>query len=245
MGSLYIVATPIGNLEDITLRAINILKEVDYIACEDTRQTMKLTNHYDIHTKLFSYYSYNEKRVSGKILDLLEKGKNIALVSDGGTPTISDPGAYIVRLARENNYNVIPIPGASALSSILSIAGNPVNNTCFLGFLSPKPGRRRKQLKEIYEKKLNAVIYESPNRILKFLADLNVIAPDANVLLGREMTKMHEEYLEDIPINLLTQLSERKKIKGEICLFVAFNSKKNIKLKSNIDDIMIERKDLQ
>jgi 16S rRNA (cytidine1402-2'-O)-methyltransferase len=226
MGTLYIVATPIGNLEDITLRAINTLKEVDYIACEDTRHTMKLTNHFDIHSKLLSYYSYNEKRAAGKILDLLAKGNDIALVCDSGTPAISDPGAYIVRLARKNNHNVIPIPGASALSLILSVAGFPVKNACFLGFLSPKPGKRRKKLKEMYEKKLNIVIYESPNRILKLLTDLNDIAPDANVFLGREMTKIHEEYLCDIPLNLLTQLSEKKKIKGEICLFIAFNLKK-------------------
>lgn len=228
MGTLYVVATPIGNLEDITFRAVKILNEADYIACEDTRQTKKLTNHYNISTKLISYHSYNEKKASGKILSLLNNGSNIALVSDSGTPSVSDPGVYLVRLARENNHNITPIPGASALSSILSVAGNPVNNTCFMGFLSPKPGKRRKQLKLIAENGYNSVIYESPNRIIKLLKDLDEIAPQANVLLAREMTKIHEEFIEDFPINLLTQLSEKKKIKGEICLFITLNLKKKL-----------------
>jgi 16S rRNA (cytidine1402-2'-O)-methyltransferase len=228
MGSLYVVATPIGNLEDITFRAVNTLKNADYIACEDTRQTKKLTNHYNITTRLISYYSYNEKRASGKILDLLNKGSSVALVSDGGTPAVSDPGVYLVRLARENNHNVIPIPGPSALSTVMSIAGYPVNSTCFTGFLSPKPGKRRKQLKIIAENSQNAVIYESPNRILKLLKDLDEIMPKAKVLLAREMTKIHEEFIDDFPINLLTQLSEKKKIKGEICIFIALNFKKKL-----------------
>jgi 16S rRNA (cytidine1402-2'-O)-methyltransferase len=161
-------------------------------------------------------------------LSLLDKDSNIALVSDGGTPAISDPGTYLVRLARENNHYVIPIPGPSALSAVLSVAGYPVNNTCFTGFLSPKPGKRRRQLKEIAENSHNTVIYESPNRILKLLKDLDEIMPQASVLLAREMTKIHEEFIEDFPVNLLTQMTEKKKIKGEICLFIALNFKKKL-----------------
>jgi 16S rRNA (cytidine1402-2'-O)-methyltransferase len=224
-GTLYIVATPLGNLADITFRAIETLKSVDYIACEDTRQSKKLLNHYDIHTKVFSFYSYNEEKQVDKVLDMLALGKNIALVSDGGTPLISDPGYVLVNKARELGFTIVPIPGPSAISILLSVAGIPQKGVRFLGFLSPKPGKRRKRLKESLEEESGLVIFESPHRVLKLLQDLADIAPDAHVLVGREMTKLHEEFLAGTAREVLTKLQEREKVLGEFSLFVTLNKK--------------------
>lgn len=224
-GTLYVVATPLGNLQDITFRAIETLKTVDYIACEDTRQTKKLLNHFDIHTKVFSFYSYNEDKQLNNVLNMLAEGKNIALVSDGGTPLISDPGHILVNKARETGFLVVPIPGASALCALLSVTGVPQGGVRFLGFLSPKPGKRRKRLKESLEEDVGLVIYESPHRVVKLLEDLAGLAPEAYVLVGREMTKLHEEYLSGTASEVLTNLKEREKILGEFSLFVLLNKK--------------------
>lgn len=220
MSILYVVATPIGNLEDISQRALRILGEVDLVACEDTRQTSKLLHHYGLKKTLICYSSHNQKRVVSKLLKLLETGKKIALVTDGGTPGISDPGSYLVRLVREKEHQVVPIPGPSALSALLSVAGVPTRGVIFAGFLSTKPGKRKKRLKELLAGREGVVLFESPHRILKLLEVLQEIAPRRRILLGREMTKVHEEFLEGIPKELLTDLSGRARILGEFSVLV-------------------------
>jgi 16S rRNA (cytidine1402-2'-O)-methyltransferase len=220
MAVLYVVATPIGNLEDITLRALRVLGEVEAIACEDTRQTAKLLNHYRLKKRLVSYHSHSDARAAGKILEILDSGADIALVSDGGTPGISDPGSPLVRAVRDAGHRTVPIPGPSALTALLSIAGAPVKGTVFEGFLSPKPGRRRRRLGELLGLGDNILLFESPHRILRLLEDLRDMAPERTVLLGRELTKIHEEILEGFPGALLTELAGRPRMVGEFAVLV-------------------------
>jgi 16S rRNA (cytidine1402-2'-O)-methyltransferase len=217
---LYIVATPIGNLEDISGRALRVLGEADLIACEDTRRSLKLLNHYGLKASLTPFHSHNMKKAAPRLLELLQQGKRIALVTDGGTPGISDPGSYLVALARERDVKIVPLPGPSALSTILSISGAATAQVTFAGFLSPKGGRRRNQLKALLDRREGVVLFESPHRILKLLEDLHSLAPDRTCLMGREMTKVHEEFLRGKPKKLLTELGGRTKIRGEFCLFV-------------------------
>lgn len=231
---LYIVATPIGNLEDISGRALRILGEVDVIACEDTRQTLKLLNHYGLKASLTAFHSHNMRKAAPRLLELLRQGKRIALVTDGGTPGISDPGSYLVALAREQEVKITPIPGPSALSTILSVSGAATGQIIFAGFLSPKGGRRRSQLKMLLDRGEGVVLFESPHRILKLLADLQTLAPERMCLIGREMTKVHEEFLKGFPEKLLTEMAVRTTIRGELSLFVM--PKKNIKLNVKHDD---------
>jgi len=225
---LYIVATPIGNLEDISGRALRVLGEVDLIACEDTRQSLKLLNHYGLKASLTPFHSHNMKKAAPRLLELLRQGKRIALVTDGGTPGISDPGSYLVALARERDVKIVPIPGPSALSAILSVSGAATAQITFAGFLSPKGGRRRNQLKVLLDRGEGVVLFESPHRILKLLADLHSLAPDRMCLIGREMTKVHEEFLQGNPKRLLTELEGRTKIRGEFSLFVTGNKKHQV-----------------
>lgn len=220
MSPLYVVSTPIGNLEDITLRALRVLKEADLVACEDTRRTGRLLRHYEIDKKLVSFHSHNQNRTLGHLLELLSEGKSLALVTDGGTPGISDPGALLVNMAREGEIPVVPVPGPSALSALLSVAGAPVAGMIFGGFLSPKAGRRRKRLKELLYHGGALVLFESPHRILKLLEDLRQLVPERRLLLGREMTKLHEEFLAGNADQLLTELSGRAKMIGEFTLYV-------------------------
>jgi len=220
MSPLYVVSTPIGNLEDITQRALRILKEADLVACEDTRRTGRLLRHYGIEKKLVSFHSHNQARAIRPLLELLSTGKSMALVSDGGTPGISDPGALLVNLAREQEIPVVPVPGPSALSALLSVAGAPVAGMTFGGFLSPKAGRRRKRLKELLNRDGGVVLFESPHRILKLLEDLRLLAPERRLLLGREMTKLHEEFLMGNAEQLLTELTGRAKMIGEFTVYV-------------------------
>ncbi len=172
MSTLYIVATPIGNLEDITHRALRVLAEVDWVACEDTRQTLKLMSHYGIKARLTPFHSYNLKKETPRLLGILAAGQSVALVTDGGTPGISDPGSYLVAMARERGITVSPVPGPSALSAMLSVAGFAGPAVSFAGFLSPKAGRRRRALQELLARPGGVVLYESPHRILKLLEDL-------------------------------------------------------------------------
>lgn len=230
MSPLYVVSTPIGNLEDITLRALKVLKEADLIACEDTRRTGKLLRHYEIDKKLVSFHSYNQNKALRPLLELLSEGKNLVLVSDGGTPGISDPGAPLVNLAREEDIPVVPVPGPSALSALLSVAGAPVAGMSFGGFLSPKGGKRRKRLQELLSRDGGLVLFESPHRIVKLLEDLRQIAPEKSILLGREMTKLHEEFLEGNADQLLTELTGRAKILGEFTLYVHPDKKVQVDL---------------
>jgi len=193
MGTLFIVATPIGNLKDITLRAVEILKTVDLIAAEDTRRTKILTSHYGITTSLTSYFEHNKIKKADFLIRLLKEGKNIALVSDAGTPGISDPGFVIIKRALEEGVTVVPIPGPAAFLTALSVSGLPTNKFAFEGFLSNKSSQRKKRLKELSGEERTIIIYESPHRLLKTLADLLEVMGDIHIVCARELTKKFEE----------------------------------------------------
>ncbi len=218
--TLYIVSTPIGNLDDITLRALNVLKSVDIIACEDTRHSLKLLNHYEIKKRLIAYHSYNEKNSCKGIIKLLEEGRSIALISDGGTPCISDPGSMLVRECINNSIKVIAIPGASGFLTLLVSSGFNTSKFFFHGFLSPKEGRSKKQLDAMSKIDATHIIYESPHRIFKLLDRINEFFPEKIICLGKELTKLNEKLIigkcEKI-INLL----KNEKILGEYIILVA------------------------
>lgn len=219
---LYIVATPIGNLGDITIRALDTFRAVDYIACEDTRHTMQLLTHFDIHKSLISCRVQNERAVSKKIIALLMEGKNIAYASDAGTPGISDPGCVLVQEVRKAGGVITPIPGVSAFVTLLSAAGVG-KSVIFDGFLSIKKGKRLGRLKELrplYDSGSSIVLYESPYRILKLLEDVADIYSESRIIIGRELTKLHEEIIVGSASELLKLLSERPAIKGEFALVI-------------------------
>lgn len=219
MKTLYVVATPIGNLEDITLRALKILKQVDIIAAEDTRHTRKLLHHYGIATQLTSYFEHNELKKAGWLVEQLKQGKDIALVSDAGTPGISDPGYRLVKMALENHVTVISIPGASAIIAALSIAGLPTDSFCFEGFIPSKTGEKLKFLSSLKGIIKTIVLYESPKRLLTTLADIHNILGDVDIVIAREMTKLHEEIISGKISNILNDLKKRE-IKGEITILL-------------------------
>lgn len=224
MATLYIVATPIGNLEDITLRALRILKEVDVVLCEDTRMTKRLLSHYDIHTTTLSYHSQSGDMKIDKIIELLAEGKNLALVSDAGTPTISDPGSLLVSRVRDHfgpDVAVIAVPGASALTAAVSIAGVPASDFVFLGFLPHKKGRET-LFSEIAASKRTVVFYESTHRLMKALESLRShLAPDRRVAVVREITKVFEEVAKGTPEELIAHFSsDPQKQRGEFVIIV-------------------------
>lgn len=223
LGTLYIVATPIGNLEDITLRSLRVLKEVDYILCEDTRTTQNLLNKYDIKTKTMSYHTHSTKGRESSIINLLKGGKNLALVSDAGTPCISDPGVLLVSNVRKEfgkEAKVSPIPGPSALISALSASGISSAEFVFLGFLPHKKGRET-LFKEIANSKRVMVFYESTHRILKTLSSLNTYSPLCGVVIAREITKQFEEFKRGTPSELLDYFNNNKiKQRGEFVVIV-------------------------
>ena len=219
-GTLYIVATPIGNLEDITTRAVRILGEVDLIACEDTRQTRKLLDRYSIARPLVSYHEHNEQARSADLLRELEAGKNIALVSDAGTPLIADPGYRLVEQARNVGITVCPIPGPSALLAALSASGLPTDSFSFHGFLPPKRGQRRKFLEDLRASDATLVFYEAPHRLLDALEDIEEILGPRPVVVARELTKIHEEFLRGTAAELRETLEKRPSVKGEITLMI-------------------------
>ncbi|MCB1587051.1 MAG: 16S rRNA (cytidine(1402)-2'-O)-methyltransferase [Xanthomonadales bacterium] len=193
IGTLYIVATPIGNLDDITKRAISILSEVDIIACEDTRHTGRLLANYGIKNKLVSFHQHNENQFAESLIDLLNKNNNIALVSDAGTPLISDPGYPLVKLAHDNHIKVVPVIGASAIIALLCCSGLPTNEFLFTGFLPAKSNQRQEELKRIRENTFTTVIYESTHRIIKSLEDMEkILGKDRIIVIGRELTKTFE-----------------------------------------------------
>ena len=218
MGILYVVATPIGNLDDITLRALQTFKDVDVIACEDTRRTRILLSHYSIITRTISF-GHDNSRV-GRITELLGAGQTVALVTDAGTPGISDPGSGAVRAARAEGHPVVPIPGVSILTALLSVSGQGLQGIKFYGFCSPKSGRRRSQLKQLLSDNSPFVLFEAPHRILKTLRELSLLVSHREIMLARELTKLHEEILFGSPDELSTILSNRNKIVGEFALLV-------------------------
>ena len=219
---LYLVATPIGNLEDITLRALRVLGSVDRIACEDTRQTQKLLNHFDLHTPTVSYHMHNEAPRTEELIEQLKQGARIAVVSDAGTPGIADPGSQIAAAAIDAGIPVFPIPGANAAISALIASGLSTENFNFRGFLPAKEGQRRTALEELSRTGETHIFYEAPHRILDTLADMEaVFGPGQPIVLARELTKLHEEFLRGPVSELRKQLSSRAAIRGEFVLLFA------------------------
>jgi 16S rRNA (cytidine1402-2'-O)-methyltransferase len=218
-GKLYVVATPIGNLEDMTSRAIRTLNEVDLIACEDTRRTQKLLNHYSIRTRTVSYHEHNEMTRAPELIIGMEEGSNIALVSDAGMPVISDPGYRLVKLAIRHELRVIPIPGPSAFVAALAVAGLPVDRFQFLGFLPPKKLARQRALHVLRRSDQTLVFYEAPHRAMETLLDLRKILADPPVVVAREVTKVYEEFVRGTASEVIERLKKRPP-KGEITVLV-------------------------
>lgn len=219
--TLYLVATPIGNLEDITLRALRVLKEADVIACEDTRQTQKLLNHYGITTRTTSYHEHNEMTRAPELVLELEQGSRIALVSDAGMPGISDPGFRLIALAIRHHMPVVPIPGASAFVCALAASGLPTDSFRFSGFLPAKRGQRRQMLESVKDSPRTQVFYEAPHRVKESVEDIvEVLGAERHVVIAREVTKIHEEFLRGRAGEVLETLKSRAEIKGEITLLI-------------------------
>ena len=226
MAVLYIIGTPIGNLGDLSFRAVEILKSANLIACEDTRQTLKLLNHFDIHVPLLSCRAQNEEAAAAKVVAALNKEKAVAYASDAGTPSLSDPGAVLVSAASAAGHEVIPIPGASAFAALVSVAGARDKTVIFEGFLSPKPGRRRKRLQELLDSSWAFVLYESPFRIIKLLEDLADLDCERYICVGREMTKIHEEYKRGPAEEILAFFAKKERQMGEFTVFVSGQNRK-------------------
>lgn len=219
-GTLYLVATPIGNLEDITLRAVRVLGEVDLIACEDTRRTRQLLTHYGIRKPLLSYHEHNERERAVKLADRLSSGQSIALVSDAGTPLISDPGYRLVCETVRRGIAVVPLPGASALATALAASGLPVHDFFFAGFLPPRRKARRARLAELSAIQSTLIFYETPHRIMEFIEDAVELFGDRSAVLARELTKLHEEFLRG-RLSEVARLVSNEKLRGEMVLLVA------------------------
>jgi 16S rRNA (cytidine1402-2'-O)-methyltransferase len=224
-GKLYIVATPIGNLEDITFRAVNILKKVVFILAEDTRETAKLLNRYEITTQVVSYRDQNHERMFPKVLEKLDIGLDLALVSDCGTPLISDPGYKLVSELRKLGYEIIPIPGPSALTSAVSVSGMPTDKFTFLGFLPKSEGKREQLLKKYGELESTLVIYESPHRLVKLLEQISSILGDRDIFLAKDISKKRESFVMKKVSVLVKGLKEEKEIFGEYVVLVRGNIK--------------------
>ena len=216
-GILYVVATPIGNLEDITYRAINILKSVDIIAAEDTRHTLKLLNHYEISKHLISYHRHNEEIKSGELIKELKEGKDIALVSDAGTPGICDPGEVVIKKCIEEEIKVVPVPGACAFVNALISSGLSTDTFLFLGFLPLNKKNRKQKLEQIKESTQTTIIYEAPHKLQSTLKDLEEFVSDRNVVLARELTKIHEEFIRG---NIKEIIEKSKDVKGEMIILI-------------------------
>jgi 16S rRNA (cytidine1402-2'-O)-methyltransferase len=218
-GTLYIVSTPIGNLEDITLRALRVLKEVDVVAAEDTRHSSKLLNHYGISKPLMSYWGEKEKVKSEEVLARLREGQSVALISDAGTPGISDPGSILIERAVAEGISVVSVPGPSALVAAVSLSGLPLREFTFIGFLPPKRNQRRKMLEELSREKRTLVFYEAPHRILETLEDMSELFGERNAALVKEITKIHEEVLRGRLVDIVQEL-HNKTIAGEYVIIV-------------------------
>lgn len=238
-GRLYIVSTPIGNLDDITLRALDTLKRVDFIACEDTEHSLKLLNHYGIKKPLISYWSEKEKVRAEEIIQKIKAGHNVAVITDAGTPGISDPGAVVIKRAIEEDIEIIPVPGPTALITALSISGLPTEEFTFIGFLPVKQSQRRKKLLELSTEKRTLVFYEAPHRILQTLDDMLEVFGNRRVCIARELTKMFEEVLRGSLEEILDKL-ENAKIAGEYVIVVEGEGQKQ----ASIDEALKEVKEL-
>lgn len=218
-GCLYLVATPIGNLEDITVRALRVLKEADLVACEDTRQTQKLLQHYGIHKELVSYHAHNELTRAPELVIQLEEGAQVALVSDAGTPVVSDPGHRLVVLSLRHHIPVVPIPGPSAFVAALAASGMPTEEFLFVGFLPARAGARRKKLDELKSEPRALVLYEAPHRLADTLADAAEILGSRHAVVAREITKIHEEFLRG-SLGELRDAARQREPRGEITLLI-------------------------
>lgn len=219
--ALYLVGTPIGNLEDITLRALRVLKEVDVIACEDTRQTQKLLNHFAIATRTTSYHEHNEMTKSAELVKEMQEGASVALVTDAGMPGISDPGYRLITLAIRHHVPVVPVPGASAFLAALVASGLPTDSFRFSGFLPAKRGERRAALEAVKNSPRTQVFYEAPHRIVETLEDVvEVLGASRHLVVAREVTKIHEEFLRGEASEVLAELKKREAVKGEITLLI-------------------------
>jgi 16S rRNA (cytidine1402-2'-O)-methyltransferase len=236
-GSLYIVSTPIGNREDITLRALHILKEVDLIAAEDTRHTILLLRHFGIQTPLTSYFEGNELKKKEFILSKLKQGHRVALVSDAGTPGISDPGFRLIQTAIENQIPIVPIPGPSAVIAALSVSGLPTDAFLFKGFLPHKSKKRKDLLQQLEGIRETLIFYESPHRLSETLSDIFDILGDREMVLTRELTKIYEEVIRGKVSEIQTQIGERK-LKGEITLVISGRTRKKKMMRRNGDGEM-------
>jgi len=252
--ALYLVATPIGNLEDITLRALRVLKEVDVIACEDTRQTQKLLNHYAITTRTTSYHEHNEMTKSAELVKEMQEGASVALVTDAGMPGISDPGYRLITLAIRHHVPVVPVPGASAFLAALVASGLPTDSFRFSGFLPAKRGERRAALEAVKSSPRTQVFYEAPHRIVETLEDAcEVLGGARHVVVAREVTKLHEEFLRGRAGEVLENLKARDAVKGEITLLIgkpeegeahvaADASSARVSVRQRVEQIMAEEK---
>lgn len=219
-GTLYLVATPIGNLEDVTYRAVRTLREVDVIACEDTRQTRKLLEHYGLAKPMISYHEHNEAARAAELVAKLQAGTNVALVSDAGTPLVSDPGYRVVHAAIEAGVRVEPVPGPSALLAALAASGLGTDAFCFGGFLPSRPGQRARTLEALKGQRATMIFYEAPHRIVEALEDIERVLGERPVVVAREMTKLHEEILRGTAGQVRAVLAARAAVKGEITLLI-------------------------
>jgi 16S rRNA (cytidine1402-2'-O)-methyltransferase len=249
--ALYLVATPIGNLEDITLRAVRVLKEVDLVACEDTRQTQKLLNHYGITTRTISYHEHNEMTRSAELVKEMQEGASVALVTDAGMPGISDPGYRLISLAIRHHVPVVPIPGASAFLAALVASGLPTDSFRFSGFLPAKRGERRAALEAIRTSPRTQVFYEAPHRIVEALSDVcEVLGDTRHVVIAREVTKLHEEFLRGRAGEILEALQSRDAVKGEITLLIGkaeeadspASAVRGVSVRQRVEQLMMEEK---
>jgi 16S rRNA (cytidine1402-2'-O)-methyltransferase len=252
--ALYLVGTPIGNLEDITLRALRVLKEVDVIACEDTRQTQKLLNHYAIATRTTSYHEHNEMTRAAELVKEMQEGASVALVTDAGMPGISDPGYRLITLAIRHQVPVVPVPGASAFLAALVASGLPTDSVSFSGFLPAKRGERRAALEAVKNSSRTQVFYEAPHRIVESLEDVvEVLGSSRHVVVAREVTKIHEEFLRGRVGEVLAGLKAREAVKGEITLLIgkaeendargaADASSARLSIRQRVEQLMAEEK---
>lgn len=234
VSELYIVGTPIGNLGDITFRALETFKAVDVVAAEDTRHTLELLTHFEIRKPMVSCRAQNEEFAAKKIIEILDQGQTVAYASDAGEPGISDPGAVLAGLVRKAGHKVIPVPGPSAFAALVSVAGAGGKTLIFEGFLSPKPGRRRSRLRELMAQDAAIVLYESPYRVVKLLQDIADIDSNRRIVVGRELTKVHEEINDGPAGEILADYSSRSKVLGEFAIFISSN--KNVKLLNEYSD---------